>query len=149
MKHISGFGLAALLITITLSMVIYLNLPTSAGSSIGQEAQSLHSTKNLPPDKLLNNWKKTVTGHIYRFNYYPAEARKLKQQGVVKVTFTVNDIGEVIANQVAESSGFADLDNNALEIINRASPFPWPPRQLLKDGQITLTVPINYAIGRD
>lgn len=58
---------------------------------------------------------------------YPAIARKMGWTGTVKVTFCVCENGSVKDVKVINSSGFGVLDNNVVETIRRAAPFPKPP----------------------
>ncbi|MDA8422225.1 MAG: energy transducer TonB [Nitrospiraceae bacterium] len=57
---------------------------------------------------------------------YPMVARKMGWSGKVTVSFTVREDGSVEEIGIVESSGFALLDNNAVETIKKCCPLPKP-----------------------
>jgi periplasmic protein TonB len=71
---------------------------------------------------------------------YPAMARRMGWQGKVVVSFVVCLNGEVENLQVIESSGYAQLDKNALETIKQVKPFPSPPVR------VKLVLPVTYRM---
>jgi protein TonB len=83
-----------------------------------------------------------VFGHMQRFKRYPASARGAS--GTVTVRFELNRAGGVIGSAVTKSSGNAALDQEALDLLRRASPFPPFPaaKPGEKDGYIA---PVNFA----
>ena len=83
-----------------------------------------------------------VFGHMQRFKRYPASARGAS--GTVLVRFELNRAGGVIGSAVTKSSGNAALDQEALDLLRRASPFsPFPAAKPgEKDSYIA---PVNFA----
>ncbi|MGD9715953.1 MAG: energy transducer TonB [Sulfuricurvum sp.] len=72
---------------------------------------------------------------------YPKNALRLKQQGEVKVSFTLTPAREVGSVSVTQSSGFEMLDDAACDLIETsASEFPKPQKS------VRITVPIGYKI---
>ena len=71
---------------------------------------------------------------------YPMIARKMGWQGKVVVCFIVEKNGEVKDLQIVESSGYAQLDKNAIETIKQAVPLPSPPVR------VKLVLPVTYKI---
>ncbi|MBK3665207.1 energy transducer TonB [Bradyrhizobium diazoefficiens] len=69
-----------------------------------------------------NAYNALVFGHLQRFKRYPAAARGAS--GTVTVRFELNRAGDVIDSEVAKTSGNAVLDHEALDLLQRASPFP-------------------------
>jgi periplasmic protein TonB len=69
-----------------------------------------------------NAYNALVFGHLQRFKRYPPGARGAA--GTVMVLFELNRAGEVISSKVQKSSGNSVLDEAALDILRRASPFP-------------------------
>jgi protein TonB len=53
--------------------------------------------------------------------------------------------GTVVSASVRKSSGFRALDDEALEMLRRGTPYPTPP-QILKDRTFTIFVPIKFAL---
>ena len=43
------------------------------------------------------------------------------------MTFSIDREGRVLTTRLVKGSGSAILDNEALELLSRASPFPVPP----------------------
>ncbi len=78
-----------------------------------------------------------MQGHIARFK------RSAAGSGRATVTFTISRDGQVISARLASSSGKADLDAEAVAMVERASPMPSPPPEL-PGRTITLTIPITY-----
>jgi protein TonB len=72
-----------------------------------------------------NAYMALLLGHLERFKRYPSAAHGAA--GKVLVQFELNRAGEVIGSTVAQSSGNAALDQEALAIVRRASPFPHFP----------------------
>jgi protein TonB len=69
-----------------------------------------------------NAYNALILGHLQRFKRYPAAARGAV--GTVMVRFVLNRAGVVIKSEVTKSSGHSVLDEEALSILRRASPFP-------------------------
>lgn len=83
-----------------------------------------------------------VFGHMQRFKRYPASARGA--HGTVVVRFELDRKGEVIASAVTKSSGSAPLDQEALALFKRASPFP--PFPSAKPGdRDSYVAPVNFS----
>jgi len=89
-----------------------------------------------------NAYNALVFGHLQRFKRYPRGARGA--HGTVVVRFELNRKGDVIASRVTKSSGYRVLDEEALAILRRASPFPSFPAA--KPGADDFwTAPIAFA----
>jgi periplasmic protein TonB len=83
-----------------------------------------------------------VFGHMQRFKRYPASARGAS--GTVLVRFELNRAGGVIGSAVTKSSGNAALDQEALDLLRRASPFP--PFPAAKPGEKdSYIAPVNFS----
>ena len=81
-----------------------------------------------------------IRGSIISRLSYPRFARRRGWTGTVKVSFLVKEDGGVSNVKVLESSGFELLDNNAVETINRCSPYPKPPCRA------EMIMPITYRL---
>ncbi len=69
-----------------------------------------------------NAYDALVLGHLRRFLHYPEGARGAV--GKVGLRFVLNREGAVVSSEVTKSSGNRVLDHEALEMVQRASPFP-------------------------
>jgi|SRR5882724_7917171 len=65
------------------------------------------------------------------------------QGGTVKVGFVIDRTGKLVSNWLAESTGIAALDEQALAIVERSQPFPVPPPEL-DDDRLSLIVPVVF-----
>jgi periplasmic protein TonB len=92
-----------------------------------------------------NAWHKGIFAQIQRHKAYPAAARARRENGVVQLAFSIDRDGRVVSSRVAAASGFAALDQAALETIQKAQPFPPPPADLPGD-LFSFTVPVAYSI---
>jgi protein TonB len=72
---------------------------------------------------------------------YPPMARRMGWQGKVLVSFIVCRDGRIEDLQVVESSGYKQLDRNALETVKQVVPFPNPPIR------VKLVLPVLYRLG--
>jgi protein TonB len=89
-----------------------------------------------------NAYNALVFGHLQRFKRYPSAARGAS--GIVVVRFELNRAGEVISSTVTKSSGKDVLDQEALAILRRASPFP--PFPAAKPGdRDSYIAPVNFS----
>lgn len=84
-------------------------------------------------------WKR-----IEELKRYPALARTNRWEGRVVVQAVINADGTVGDLSVAESSGHALLDEEALVVMRKASPLTLNYR--LEKAYITILVPINYRL---
>jgi protein TonB len=67
-----------------------------------------------------------VIAQIQAHRFYPESARTRGEQGAVGVSFTIGPNGRVGSAAVVRSSGFAELDGAAREILRSISPPPPP-----------------------
>jgi protein TonB len=83
-----------------------------------------------------------VFGHMQRFKRYPTSAHGAS--GTTVVRFELNRAGEVVNSTVTKSSGNATLDEAALDLLRRASPFPAFPAA--KPGsRDSFLAPVNFS----
>jgi protein TonB len=93
-------------------------------------------------------WKLRVTQHMaVRKKRYPPVSIARREQGSVEVAFTIDRRGRLISSRIARSSGFAALDNAALELVRQAQPLPLPPAGLSLPPHVNFTLPVNYRFG--
>ena len=86
----------------------------------------------------------TLWSRIEALKRYPAQARMNHWEGKVVVAAVIRDDGEVVGVQVAETSGQAVLDEEAVAVMKRASPLTL--KHPLGQRQITILIPINYRL---
>jgi periplasmic protein TonB len=91
------------------------------------------------------SWQKALVSHLNRFKRYPDGARARGSQGSVLVEFTVDRSGKVVTSRVLQHSGSTVLDEEAIAVLQRASPLPSPPAEMAGE-LFPLTLPIQFRI---
>lgn len=77
---------------------------------------------------------------------YPAEARRLKQQGVVVLAVVVSAQGRPTSVKLSRSSGFAALDKAALDAVSRWSFEPAQTAGIPVASHVD--VPVRFSLAR-
>ncbi|MDI9273365.1 energy transducer TonB [Stenotrophomonas sp. PFBMAA-4] len=90
-------------------------------------------------------WQGLLLGHLQQHRRYPRQSERLRQQGVVYVRFAVYRDGRVSAARIERGSGFALLDQETLETVQRASPVPVPPAEVAGD-PVEVMVPVAFYL---
>lgn len=75
---------------------------------------------------------------------YPASARRLGQQGLVRVETVIDEMGVVTSELIAASSGFGSLDNAALDAVKRTRFLP-----AMKNGKpvaCRIIIPVRFRL---
>lgn len=117
-----------------------------AAPSIAQAATAHPSIGDDPrARKAEANYYQTLMAYLARAKDYPVEARQARQQGVVRVRFTIDAHGTISGEVIKTSSGYALLDNATLALLRRVSPVPPLPRELGRDS-VTIALPIEYSL---
>jgi periplasmic protein TonB len=107
-------------------------------------ALAAKETSNGPRGDQAPEFEAALLAHIERFRRYPDDARRERQQGVVMVGFAMDRRGDLLDLWVDQSSGFADLDAEAMSTLKRAQPLPLIPKGLPDELQIIL--PVAFAL---
>lgn len=104
-----------------------------------QNAESAQSRQQV------HEWR--VQDWLSRFRKYPRAARRAGYEGTVWVRFVLDRRGTLLVSELIESSGHRLLDRAALELLDRAEPFPSLPRDTGLD-RIELVLPVDYRLAR-
>lgn len=81
---------------------------------------------------------------IERHKAYPRQARLRRQEGEVRVRFTLDADGRVTEMALVGSSGSAILDRHVEQLMNRVE-FPVPPEDVDIAGQ-AITLPVRFSL---
>ena len=74
----------------------------------------------------------------------PGGAKSRREEGNVQVAFTIDASGRVKSARIARSSGNAELDRAALDMVRRSSPVPAPPPEIERPR--SLVVPVAFSL---
>jgi len=114
-----------------------------AKSAAPAPAPSPPSNSNALP-----TWQSDLLQHLAKYKKYPDNARRLRQEGTVRLRFVVDADGKVLSYSIAESSGSAALDRATMEMIRRAQPLPKPPAELMQNGSKEVIAPFSYTLDK-
>ena len=90
--------------------------------------------------KYLNEHFAYIKNIIQENITYPARAQRMGWQGKVIIDFIILENGNATDIKIAQSSGFALLDDNVIKTVEAVAPFPKPPVKA------ELRVPIIYRL---
>jgi periplasmic protein TonB len=93
----------------------------------------------------LGQYGGTLGRAIAKHKSYPKIAQMRGWQGECLLDLKIDGSGNVISANVKESSGHESLDNQALEMVRKASPFPAPP-EALRGRSFNITVPVSFKL---
>lgn len=85
-----------------------------------------------------------LLSHLNRSKRYPMAARKLRQQGVVYVRFTMDRAGRVLSARVERQCSHTLLNEEAIALLARAAPLPPLPDDM--PDRFELIVPIDFSL---
>ncbi len=92
------------------------------------------STKSVADAYYLSNWQERVERIGNQF--YPAEARRKKLYGNVRLMVAVDAEGKVLEIRVLKPSGKKVLDQAAIQVVRRAAPYAPFPEEIRKNTDI-------------
>lgn len=119
--------------------------PPPIEAAEGAKPAAPHQGASRKPNQAQISWQKALHLHLNKHKRYPSEARNRRIQGVVTVTFSIDRTGHVTATRILKGSGSHLLDDEALDMLARASPLPAPPEDS-SPGALTLSLPIQFNI---
>jgi protein TonB len=88
-------------------------------------------------------WQKEINKILEKNKRYPSQARAQRKRMVTRVAFNMDREGKVMSARIVASSGSSAFDQEALELIQRAQPYP-PPPAVLPGAEIPIIVPIWF-----
>ena len=94
-----------------------------------------------------DTWEGRVLAALNKHRRYPRIAMMQRQQGVPYIRFVMDRDGKVISIRLERSSGFPDLDREALALPRRAAPLPKPPSDKIGN-TLELVVPVEFFMRR-
>ncbi|MDI1309834.1 MAG: energy transducer TonB [Methylotenera sp.] len=87
----------------------------------------------------------TLWGAISKYKQYPRIAQIRGWEGEAIVELLLDGNGKLKSKKIIQSSGFESLDKQALEMVEKAAPFPAPP-EALRGSNFSIKVPIPFKL---
>lgn len=91
----------------------------------------------------LQSWQRELIAQIERHKRFPVGAKG--RSGVVRVAFSIDRGGALTQARIVASSGVAELDQAALDLLRHSQPFPTPPSGL-RDADLSFIAPVRYLL---
>ena len=112
-------------------------------------AEAISKTPNILPQEQvtqhLESYSSLLANAIAKYKQYPKIAQMRGWQGIVITDLEIDSKGSVVSVKIKKSSTYEVLDNEALEMIKKASPFPAPPESL-RGKNFNVLVPISFKL---
>lgn len=97
--------------------------PAAASHSQGRAGAGGHNRESGGTANI-SSYQAQVIAHLQRYRVYPPSAKDAGIRGTATVRFTLSSSGRVTSASLIRGSGAAVLDQAALSMVYRASPFP-------------------------
>jgi len=114
------------------------------------ESEKKQNTRQFTNEK--NNTKQSESDYIEyvkrtldRNKTYPARALRYEEEGNVMITFQILKTGALTELRIKSSSGFPSLDRQAMQIVEKSSPFKHFPPDFTKN-LLTIEVPMEFKL---
>jgi protein TonB len=107
--------------------------------------QATSPPRPRPSAAQVASWHRRIALQVERHKGYPASARARHETGTAELAFTLDRNGKVVTSRVVRTSGFAALDQETIDTVRRAQPFPAPPMNMPGE-TFDFTVPIRFNI---
>lgn len=118
---------------------------TTAGPRSERTADQASTPSAGASGAAVADWRSMVVSKLQAAKRYPSGAESRREQGVVTLSFTLSRNGAVLARSVARSSGYPELDQEVLSMVQRAAPFPPFPAGMNQASQ-QLTAPVRFSL---
>lgn len=96
-------------------------------------------------DDARSRYGSALWGALEKHKQYPRIAQMRGWQGEVILELLLDGNGKLKSKKVISSSGHEALDKQALDMVEKASPFPTPP-EALRGNQFSIRVPIPFRL---
>lgn len=92
-----------------------------------------------------DSYGNTLWGAIGKYKQYPRIAQMRGWQGEALVELQLDGSGKLKSKKIIQSSGYDVLDKQALDMVEKAAPFPMPP-EALRGSSFSIKVPIPFKL---
>jgi protein TonB len=102
------------------------------------------SAREPSPD-VVRRWQSTLVAHLQRHKRYPPAARRDNEEGVTYLRFAMDRNGTVLLKRIERASGHRALDQETLDLVERAQPLPAPPADMPGE-RFEFVVPVQFHL---
>ncbi|MBZ4200750.1 MAG: energy transducer TonB [Methylotenera sp.] len=92
-----------------------------------------------------DNYNNALWSAIVKHKQYPRIAQMRGWQGEAVVELQIDGNGKLKSKRIVQSSGHDVLDKQALDMVEKALPFPAPP-EVLRGSSFSVKVPIAFKL---
>jgi protein TonB len=96
-------------------------------------------------DDARGKYGNALWSEIGKYKQYPRIAQMRGWQGEAIVELLLDGNGKLKSKKIIQSSGFDILDKQALDMVEKAAPFPTPPENL-RNSNFSIKVPIPFKL---
>ena len=94
---------------------------------------------------MLLTYGQSISKEIKRYQKYPPPAQRRGWEGTAEVLLQIAADGKVTGITLGKSSGHAILDEEAMNMVRRASPLPQAPPDL-RGRALVVSIPIVFRL---
>jgi protein TonB len=98
-----------------------------------------------PSPDAIRRWQATLVAHLQRHKRYPSSARLNNEEGVAYLRFSMDRNGTVLLKRIERASGHRALDQETLDLLERAQPLPAPPADMPGE-RFEFVVPVQFQL---
>ena len=120
-------------------------VPIGTGNTAATPATGVAFTTGDPPADTVNRIKAHLYTDLARYFDYPELARRRGWEGLVMLAVKVASDGQLQQIRVARSSGFAILDDSALQSLRQVDRLS-EAATLLNGRQLAMQIPVIYRL---
>lgn len=114
-------------------------------TSLAQENSRQHAQQAATGTQSQQDYLSQLAQSINQHKRYPNTARRQRRQGVVQVEFAINPHGHIIRSRILHSSGHTLLDQEALDMLQRAQPLPGFT-DTLHSAELVIILPVVFDL---
>ncbi|HJQ56622.1 MAG TPA: TonB family protein [Vineibacter sp.] len=126
-------------------MAMQTTAPPPASESTSHAGVAAPGAANQPSPDTVSRWQTAILAHLQKHKRYPAASRAADQQGTAYLRFAIDRNGRVLAMQVERPSGYSTLDQETLDLVERAQPLPAPPSDMSGE-RFEFIVPVKFQL---
>lgn len=119
--------------------------PMPPAPVVAPEAPKPPVVSQADMDEARDKYRSSLWSAISKEKKYPKVAQLRGWQGEAVVELLVDSNGKLKAKKIIQSSGYDVLDKQALEMVEKAAPYPTPP-EVLRGDSFTVTLSIPFTL---